>query len=82
MAEPEITTVEVDFAVAGERVHGQIPVPSGPTAAAELLPVFRAVAEMIVELGVAAVSARGETVSCRSGCGACCRQLVPISPVE
>jgi Fe-S-cluster containining protein len=82
MAEPEITTVEVDFAVAGERVHGQIPVPTGPTAPDELLPVFRAVAEMIVELGVAAASARGETVSCRAGCGACCRQLVPISPVE
>src|SRR5438105_2241902 len=82
MDEPEITTVEVDFAVAGERVHGQIPVPTGPTAPRELLPVFRAVAEMIVELGVAAAAERGEAVSCRAGCGACCRQLVPITPVE
>jgi Fe-S-cluster containining protein len=82
MAEPEITTVEVDFAIAGERIHGEIPVPTGPTAPDELLPVFRAVAEMVVELGVAAANARGESVSCRAGCGACCRQLVPISPVE
>ena len=32
MAEPEITTVELDFA--GERVHGQILIPTGPAAPA------------------------------------------------
>jgi Fe-S-cluster containining protein len=47
-----------------------------------MLPFFRAVAEAIVDRGVRHVEAEGRTVSCRAGCGACCRQLVPISPPE
>ena len=82
MDDRELTTVEVDFAISDQRVEARIPVPVGPTAPRELLPVFRAVAEAIVEQGVAAAAARGEAVSCRAGCGACCRQLVPITEVE
>src|SRR5439155_26393738 len=66
----------------GERVEGEIPVPTEPTAPRELLPVFRALADTIVEIAVRAVERRGQTVSCRAGCGACCRQLVPIAPLE
>ena len=28
------------------------------------------------------VAARGEAISCKAGCGACCRQLVPVSETE
>jgi Fe-S-cluster containining protein len=82
MSQPELVTIEVDFAVSGQRIHGRIPVPRGPTKVRELLPAIRALAETVVGAGVKAVEARGERVSCRAGCGACCRQLVPITEVE
>src|SRR5262249_20241959 len=31
---------------------------------------------------VKAVEEKGKTISCKAGCGACCRQLVPISETE
>jgi Fe-S-cluster containining protein len=31
---------------------------------------------------VQAALAQGQTISCKKGCGACCRQLVPLPPTE
>jgi Fe-S-cluster containining protein len=76
------TTVRVEFAVAGERIEAQVAVPTEPTATRDLLPFFRAVAEVVVGRAVRQVGDAGDTVSCRAGCGACCRQLVPITPPE
>ena len=36
----------------------------------------------VVGVAVEDAVAEGETISCKKGCGACCRQLVPISQVE
>jgi Fe-S-cluster containining protein len=36
----------------------------------------------VVQIAVDAAAERGETISCRAACGACCRQLVPITPAE
>lgn len=47
------------------------------------LPVARAVEAAAEEARVAAAGGRGaEAISCRKGCGACCRQLATISPAE
>ncbi|HMJ09696.1 MAG TPA: YkgJ family cysteine cluster protein, partial [Pyrinomonadaceae bacterium] len=35
-----------------------------------------------VDASVDAVESQGEAISCKAGCGACCRQPVPISEVE
>jgi Fe-S-cluster containining protein len=70
------------MSVAGTRLKGQIPISTGPTRPRELLPVFRGLAESVIEIAVKAVEAEGQTVSCKKGCGACCRQLVPISECE
>src|SRR5438046_211035 len=47
-----------------------------------LLPLAQGLADGLVELGVAAEQSEGRLISCRAGCGACCRQLVPIAEVE
>ncbi|TWT03781.1 YkgJ family cysteine cluster protein [Reyranella sp. CPCC 100927] len=47
-----------------------------------VLPPLRALASHIIDTAVAKVEARGEQVSCRAGCAACCRQLVAISDIE
>jgi Fe-S-cluster containining protein len=36
----------------------------------------------LVDAAIEAVRREGKAVSCRAGCGACCRQLVPISQSE
>ena len=48
----------------------------------ELLPLFQSITEKIVEIAIAEVREKGKSISCRSGCGACCSQLVPISKAE
>jgi Fe-S-cluster containining protein len=75
-----MTTLEL--VVAGERLRLQVQVPAGPTPRAALVPLYRSITEFVVDAGVNAAAAQGEHVSCRKGCGACCRQLVPISEIE
>jgi Fe-S-cluster containining protein len=57
-------------------------VPSGPARVDDLLPVFRGLADAVVGVGVRKVEHEGARVSCRAGCGACCRQPVPVSESE
>ena len=47
-----------------------------------MLPVFQSLAHRVIDVAVAEATKRGESVSCKAGCGACCRQLVPISLTE
>ncbi len=75
-------TATINLAIQGERIEARLTVPAGETTPSRLLPVFRALADAIVDVGVAQEAARGKTVSCSRGCGACCRQLVPISGTE
>jgi Fe-S-cluster containining protein len=75
-------TATVDLKVARSRLQFKLTVPDGPTRKSELLPLFRSLTDTVVEAAVDAAQAGGYTVSCRKGCGACCRQVVPISDVE
>jgi Fe-S-cluster containining protein len=80
--EPGGRVARVRFAVSGVPVDAEIPLPSQPTAASELLPVFRAITEVVVGVAVQQAEAAGQKVSCKAGCGACCRQVVPITEME
>lgn len=48
---------------------------SGPMRLSELARHAMALSQALPQTG-------GETVSCRKGCGACCRQVVPLTPAE
>jgi Fe-S-cluster containining protein len=63
-------------------LEADVAVPAGPTPIGRLLPTLRGLAETMVEATVRAVEQMGQRISCRAGCGACCRQLVPIAAVE
>lgn len=52
------------------------------TRMAELLPVARAFSAKLVALSTEHVKAEGKEVACRKGCDHCCRQLVPVAPIE
>lgn len=64
-------SIEMDF----EAPTAFVPVDS-------LIPLARALVGNLVDLSVSEAEAQGRTISCRAGCGACCRQLVPISEPE
>jgi Fe-S-cluster containining protein len=79
---PRTITATVNLNLSGAAVEARITVPAAPFPLPMLLPTFRSMAEMIIEKGAEDARSEGLAISCRSGCGACCRQLVPISEVE
>ena len=65
------------LAVGELRIAHPITVPSGAVPAAEIVPALQGLVNAVVD-----AAERGKTISCRKGCGACCRQLVPVSRTE
>lgn len=74
--------VRLVLKLGGEPVSIASRVPDGSRTSAELVPVLFPVADAVVGAAVRAAEAEGRSVSCRAGCGACCRQPVPIAEVE
>ncbi len=67
----------------GERtIEASVAVPEAPMRVADLLPVLLAFADAVVSMAVEPVREAGKAIPCGPGCGACCRQLVPISEAE
>jgi Fe-S-cluster containining protein len=63
-------------------IDAKAEVPLRPIGVQELLPVLQELSGQIVAAAERQTARRGKGVSCRAGCGACCRQLVPISEPE
>jgi Fe-S-cluster containining protein len=68
--------------IGGQAMQVRFTVPAGRCGAEALLPDLRRLAGQVTDHAVAAVERDGQRVSCAKGCGACCRQMVPVSPVE
>jgi Fe-S-cluster containining protein len=60
----------------------ELTVPAGLTPLRGLLPVFQGLANTVVDIAMAHEQQQGKQISCKAGCGACCRQLVPVSAAE
>lgn len=76
--------IEGDFtlSIAGEAVAFHVEVPDGPTTLEALLPVFQGLSNEIARRAAVREIAIGKSISCRAGCGACCRQAVPVAEAE
>lgn len=77
MADQAHSTATLRLAVGPLRIAHPITVPSGRVAAAEVVPALQGLVNAVV-----AAAEAGQAISCRKGCGACCRQLVPVSRSE
>jgi Fe-S-cluster containining protein len=75
-------TVRVHLRVLDVDREFYLSVPVGPRRLVELLPVARELSDQLTTMALEKERAAGRSVSCRAGCGACCRQLVAISLVE
>jgi Fe-S-cluster containining protein len=77
-------TVRTDFAVPVKDVflRASAILPAGRTTLTELLPIIQNIESAII--GRVAEEAReaGSPISCKAGCAACCRQMVPLSLFE
>src|SRR5262245_3639750 len=78
----DTATVNLEATVGGCKLKMSVSVPMGPTRIDDLLPLLQIVSNHIVETSEREVEQQGKCISCRKGCGACCRQLVPVSPVD
>src|ERR1039457_4459346 len=77
-------TVIVDFTVGigdGEFKATAI-VPAGQTNLTQILPVLQSLDSSLIDGVTAQLAANGRIVSCKAGCGACCRQMVPLTIFE
>jgi Fe-S-cluster containining protein len=54
----------------------------GPMSLSGLALHAQALAERIIARSASESETRGEKPSCRNGCAACCRQMIPLSPPE
>ena len=72
----------VTLEVGAERIPVEMTVPAGPVAVEEVLPILHGLSSLFATRATARTEADGREISCRAGCGACCRQLVPVAPAE
>ena len=77
MAAEAHSTATLRLTVGDLRIVHPITVPSAPVPATEIVPALQGVVNAVV-----AAAEAGKSISCRKGCGACCRQLVPVSRTE
>ena len=75
-------TGNIAFRANGQPREMKVTIPKIPIHPQRLLPVLQQMSNAFVDLAVMQVEAEGKTVQCKAGCGACCRQLVPISRLE
>ena len=71
------STANLKLTVGDLRIVHAITVPAAPVPAAEVVPALQGLVNAVV-----AAAEAGQAISCRKGCGACCRQLVPVSRTE
>jgi len=80
-AEP-VLEGDIVLSISGEAVGFHLEVPDGPTTLETLLPVFQGLSNEVARRSAAKAVAAGKAISCRAGCGACCRQAVPVAEAE
>jgi len=73
---------EVALNTPAGRLTTAIDVPTGFIPITAIVPVTRRLGEEAAQLEVQHATAAGQTISCRMGCAACCRMLVPLSAPE
>ena len=70
------------LSLSGNDIEMEVPVPKAEVTVTQILPVFQMLADDFTRLAAAAAEGGGHAITCRKGCSACCRQLVPVSHPE
>lgn len=81
-AREQLNHGRVTIGVGGEIVEIELAVPEGKVSIERLLPILQQFTNFLVDRAERVAAREGRHVSCNKGCGACCRQLVPVSQSE
>ncbi len=82
MQTEEMLAGDLVMEIGGEHFEMHLTIPATPVKPQRMLPVFQKVANEIVARGIEMTETAGKTISCKAGCGACCRQPLLISEAE
>jgi Fe-S-cluster containining protein len=82
MAAPSVERFDVAINTPAGRLNIGLDVPTGFVPVTSIVPVTRRLGEEILKLEEQESRQSGRSISCRMGCAACCRMLVPLSPPE
>lgn len=78
----DTVTATVSLSGPDWELRTSVTVPKGPTAVRDLLPLAQSFADAVVDAAAKTEEDQGKKISCKKGCGACCRQMVPIAETE
>jgi Fe-S-cluster containining protein len=78
----ELATLGVELVSPDWKLNTTIAAPAGPTRLIQLLPLANALSDAVTGMAEQALEKQGEKVTCKKGCAACCRSMIPISQVE
>lgn len=79
---PTTTPFRFNLDIEGYQCAAEAALPNQDISLTEFLPLIWKLQDALIGIWTRLNEAEGRTVSCRAGCGACCRQLVPISATE
>lgn len=80
--ENEWVSGQITLSIGGAKIEMEMTVPANPVKPMRMLPIFQAMASSFVDTSINEIKAQGEKISCKAGCGACCRQVVPLAEIE
>jgi Fe-S-cluster containining protein len=73
---------DVTVSIHGVPLKLKVTMPDYPVKPQVMLPIFQHLSNTFTDIAVKVVERKGEQISCKMGCGACCRQPVPLSEIE
>ena len=82
MGTSSVERFEIALNTPAGRLNTALDVPTGFVPITSIVPVTRRLGEEMLKLEELRSRDAGHSISCRMGCAACCRMLVPLSPPE
>lgn len=79
---PSLINANLTISIDNEPTEFNVNVPKKRASAQCVIPFGREITNAAVDKAEANSIAAGKPISCKKGCGACCKQLVPISATE
>jgi len=80
--QPSAQTLHLRLTLEGSELEAAVSVPSAPSPRTVLLPILHNLTDAITALATRSAESHNENISCKKGCDACCRQMVPLSATE